>query len=176
MALRFPEEDREHLVVKVEDNRELVKFTYLSMMEWTERRRMESALLWKVRMTENWWGFPTCPWWSEQNGEGWRAPCCERWGWQRIGEVSLPVHNGVDAAEEDADRLVVEGEDDRELVRFPYLSMIEWTEQRRTGSASLWTVRITKDCEVSTLPVHDGVNRAEKDGERLVVEGEDDRG
>ncbi len=33
MALRLPEEDREHLVVKVEDNRELGKFTYLSMME-----------------------------------------------------------------------------------------------------------------------------------------------
>ncbi len=41
--------------VEGEDERGLVvKFPYLFMMEWTERSRTESALLWKVRMTEDW--------------------------------------------------------------------------------------------------------------------------
>ncbi len=44
----------ECLVVEEEDDRGLVKCPYLSMMEWTERRRTESASLWKVRMTEVW--------------------------------------------------------------------------------------------------------------------------
>jgi hypothetical protein len=51
----------------------------------------------------------------------------------------------VDGAEEDADRLVVEGEDDRGLVKFPYLSMMEWTVLRRTQIASLLKVRMTED-------------------------------
>ncbi len=40
-------------------------------------------------------------------------------------EVSLPVHDGVNRAEEDGERLVVEGEDGGGLVKFPYLSTIE---------------------------------------------------
>ncbi len=59
----------------------------------------------------------------------------------------LPVHDRVNRAEEDGERLIVKGEDERGLVKFPYLSS-----------------------------VHDGVNRVEKDGERLIVEGEDDGG
>jgi hypothetical protein len=53
----------------------------------------------------------------------------------------------VDGAEEDADCLIVEGEaeDDRGLVKFPYLSMIEWTVLRRMQIASLWKVRMTED-------------------------------
>ncbi len=43
----------------------------------------------------------------------------------------------MDRVEEDGERLIVDGEDDRELVKCPYLSMMERTEQRRTGSASL---------------------------------------
>jgi hypothetical protein len=54
MALRSPEEDRERLVVKGEDDRGLVKLPYLSMMEWTLLRRMQIASLWKVRITEDW--------------------------------------------------------------------------------------------------------------------------
>ncbi len=48
------EKDGERLVVKGEDDRELVRFPYLSIMEWTLLRRMQIASLWKVRMTENW--------------------------------------------------------------------------------------------------------------------------
>jgi hypothetical protein len=44
---------------------------------------------------------------------------------ERTGEVFLPVHDGVDRAEEDEECLVVEGEDDRELVKFTYLFMME---------------------------------------------------
>ncbi len=51
----------------------------------------------------------------------------------------------MNRAEEDGERLIVEGEDDRELVKCPYLSMMEWTEQRRTGSISLWKVRMTEN-------------------------------
>ncbi len=50
----------------------------------------------------------------------------------------------MDRAEEDRLRLVVEGEDDRGLVKFPYLSMIV-NRARRTKSASLWKVRKTED-------------------------------
>jgi len=60
-------------------------------------------------------------------------------------KVTLPVHDGVNGEEKDEERLVVEGEDDRELVKFPYLSMMEWTEQRRMQNASLWKVRMTED-------------------------------
>ncbi len=59
--------------------------------------------------------------------------------------MSLPVHDRVNRAEEDGESLVVEGEDDRELVKFPYLSMMEWMEQMRTDSALLWKVRMTED-------------------------------
>ncbi len=48
------EEDADRLVVKGEDDSGLVKFAYLSMMEWTVLRRMQIASLWKVRMTEDW--------------------------------------------------------------------------------------------------------------------------
>ncbi len=51
--------------------------------------------------------------------------------------MSLPVHDGVDSAEEDADRLIVNGEDDSGLVKCPYLSMMEWTERSRTESTLL---------------------------------------
>ncbi len=59
--------------------------------------------------------------------------------------MSLPVHDRVNRAEEEGEKLVVEGEDDRELVKFPYLSMMEWMERRRTDSALLWKVRMTED-------------------------------
>jgi hypothetical protein len=109
------EKDREHLVVNGEDYRGLVKCPYLFMMEWTVLKRTQIASLWTVRMTVDWWSVPTCPWWSGRSGVERRAPCCERWGWHRIGEVSLPVHDGVNRAEKNGERLVVEGEDDRSL-------------------------------------------------------------
>jgi 5S rRNA maturation endonuclease (ribonuclease M5) len=79
----------------------------------------------------------------------------------------------VNRAEKDGEQLVVEGEDDRGLVKLPYLSMMEWTEQN--GERLVVEGEDDGGLEV-TLPGHDGVNRAEKDEERLVVEGEDDRG
>jgi hypothetical protein len=42
-----------------------------------------------------------------------------------VTEVSLPVYDGVDRAEEDRERFIVKGEDDRGLVKLPYLSMME---------------------------------------------------
>ncbi len=48
------EKDRECLVVESEDYKGLVKSRpYLFMIEWTKRRRTESAS-WKVRTTEDW--------------------------------------------------------------------------------------------------------------------------
>jgi hypothetical protein len=39
--------------------------------------------------------------------------------------ISLPVHDGMKRAEkEGGEQLVVEGEDDKELVECPYLSMM----------------------------------------------------
>ncbi len=43
----------------------------------------------------------------------------------------------MDRAEEDRERLILEGEDDGGLVKCPYLSMMEWTERSRTESPLL---------------------------------------
>ncbi len=43
----------------------------------------------------------------------------------------------MNRVEKDGERLIVEGEDDRGLVKCPYLFMMEWTVLKRTQIASL---------------------------------------